>query len=263
MCENRISVVQAKLRASCIVRRLPKRYNWVFVLPAEKHMAVPTFNRGRDAAQEAAILKGLSAGEMNLVMSRASRRAAPKGAFIFRQGEPAEEMFLLVAGRIRLVETTAEGREVLVRFVQPGQVFGDRAAIAGSSFGASASCDAPVQVYVWTTKTIALLLREIPALSANLLAITARHQHYARERYRLLATASVSRRIRWALTDLSRSIGVRHRNTTILAARAIQRDIADLAGTTVYTVNRALSGYEQRGILSRERGRIILLRALR
>jgi len=224
---------------------------------------VSTINRRHDAIHEAAILKELSADEMNLVMSRASRRAAPKGAFIFMQGEAAEEMFLLVAGRIRLVETTAEGREVLVRFVQPGQVFGDRAAITGSSYGASALCDAPVRVYVWTAKIIAQLLRQIPVLSANLLAITARYHHYARDRYRLLATASVSRRIRWALTDLARSIGVRQGNATILAARAIQRDIADLAGTTVYSVNRALSGYEQRGILSRERGRIILLRALR
>jgi len=107
------------------------------------------------------------------------------------------------------------------------------------------------------------LLKEVPRLATNLFAITTRYLHYSRERYRLLATASAEYRIRWAVADLARSIGSSDGNATIvITGRAVQQDIADLAATTIYTVNRVLSGYERRGILTKKRGRIVLFRTL-
>src|SRR5437899_1569266 len=221
-------------------------------------MRVPTFAPSRNGIQDAAIFEELSPDDLKLVLSRASVRAAPKGAFLFRQGEPAREMFLLESGCVRLNEVTTDGRELLIRFVRPGEVCGDKAAIAGARYGASAVSETHVRTYAWTTGAIVALLKEVPRLAMNLFAITTRYLHYSRERYRLLATASAERRIRWALADLARSVGSSDGNATVVTARSIQRDIADLAETTIYTVNRVLSGYERRGILTKKRGRIVL-----
>ena len=217
----------------------------------------------RNGIQDAAIFEELSPDDLKLVLSRASVRAAPKGAFLFRQGEPAREMFLLESGCVRLNEITADGRELLIRFVRPGEVCGDKAAIAGAEYGASAVSETPVRAYAWTTGMIMALLKEVPRLATNLFGITTRYLHYSRERYRLLATASAEYRIRWAVADLARSIGSSDGNATIvITGRAVQQDIADLAATTIYTVNRVLSGYERRGILTKKRGRIVLFRTL-
>jgi len=224
---------------------------------------VPTFAPSRNGIQDAAIFEELSRDDLKLVLSRASVRAAPKGAFLFRQGEPAREMFLLESGCVRLNEITADGRELLIRFVRPGEVCGDKAAIAGAEYGASAVSETPVRAYAWTTGMIMALLKEVPRLATNLFGITTRYLHYSRERYRLLATASAEYRIRWAVADLARSIGSSDGNATIvITGRAVQQDIADLAATTIYTVNRVLSGYERRGILTKKRGRIVLFRTL-
>src|SRR5437899_4063690 len=48
----------------------------------------------------------------------------------------------------------------------------------------------------------------------------------------------------------------------VITGRAVQQDIADLAATTIYTVNRVLSANERRGILTKKRGRIVLFRTL-
>jgi CRP-like cAMP-binding protein len=216
----------------------------------------------RDGIQDAAIFEDLSPDDLKLMMSRASARAASKGAFLFRQGEPAREMFLLESGSVRLNEITADGRELLIRFVRPGEVYGDKAAIVGAEYGASAVSDTPVRTYAWTTGMIVALLKEVPRLATNLFAITTQYLHYSRERYRLLATASAERRIRRAVADLARNIGSSDGDATVVTGRSVQRDIADLAATTVYTVNRVLSGYERRGILTKRRGRIVLFRTL-
>jgi len=221
-------------------------------------LRVSTLVTSRNGIEDAAIFAGLSSDDLKLVISRASVRAAPKGAFLFQQGEPAGEIFLLESGRVRLSEITAGGRELLVRFVQPGEVLGDRGAIAGAEYGAAAVSETTVRTYVWTTGVIASLLDEVPQLASNLFAITQRYLHYSRERYRLLATASAEHRIRWALADLARGSGFPKGNATIVTGRTVQRDIADLAATTVYTVNRVLSGYERRGLLTTKRGRIVV-----
>jgi CRP/FNR family transcriptional regulator, nitrogen oxide reductase regulator len=195
-----------------------------------------------------------------LVVSRASLQAVPRGVFLFRQGEPASKMFLLESGRVRLHEVTADGRELLIRFVRPGEVFGDKAAIPGADYGASAGTDTLVRTRAWRTETIVALLEEVPQLAINLFAIATRYLQYSRERYRMLATASVERRIYWAVTELVRSFGSAQGNASAITGRALQRDIADLGITTIYTVSRVLRGYEQRGILTWKRGRIVLFR---
>ena len=212
--------------------------------------------------QSAALFEGLSPVELNLVVSRASLRAVSQGVSLFRQEEPANEMFLLESGRVRLHEITADGRELLIRFVRPGEVFGDKAAIPGANYRGSAVSDAPVRIYAWTTGTVVTLLEEVPRLAINLFAIATQYLHYSRERYRLLATASAEDRIRWAVAELARSFGSAHGNATAITGRALQQDIADLSVTTIYTVSRALRRYQERGILSKKRGRIILSHSL-
>jgi CRP/FNR family transcriptional regulator, nitrogen oxide reductase regulator len=221
-------------------------------------MAVATLDLTNNGFQNAAIFEGLSPEDLNLVVSRASMKAVPQGVSLFRQQEPASEMFLLESGRVRLHEITPGGRELLIRFVRPGEVFGDKAAIAGAEYRASAGSDTPVRSYAWATGTIAALLEEVPRLAINLFAIATQYLHYSRERYRLLATASAEDRIRWAVAELARSFGDSQGNATAITGRALQQDIADLAATTIYTVSRVLKGYEQRGMLTRKRGRIVL-----
>jgi CRP-like cAMP-binding protein len=222
---------------------------------------VATFDLSSSGIQNAALFEGLSPQELNLVVTRASLRAVSQGVSLFRQEEPASEVFLLESGRVRLHEITADGRELLIRFVRPGEVFGDKAAIAGADYRASAGSDTPVRAYAWTTGTAVALLQEVPRLAINLFNIATQYLHYSRDRYRILATASVERRIHWAVTELARNFGSAEGSATAITGRALQQDIADLAVTTIYTVSRVLKGYEHRGMLTRRRGRIVLSHA--
>lgn len=78
-------------------------------------------NLAPSGIQNAALFEGLSPKDLDLVVSRASLREVQQGVSLFRQEEPAREMFLLESGRVRLHEITADGRELLIRFVRPGK----------------------------------------------------------------------------------------------------------------------------------------------
>jgi CRP-like cAMP-binding protein len=90
-------------------------------------MSAPTFGPSQNLIRLAAIFEGLSSVDLKRVLSRASLQTVPTGALLFRQGDPATEIFLLESGRVRLNEVTMDGRELLIRFVRPGEVCGDKA----------------------------------------------------------------------------------------------------------------------------------------
>jgi len=199
--------------------------------------------QSRNGIQDAAIFEELSPDDLKLVLSRASVRAAPKGAFLFRQGEPAREMFLLESGCVRLKEITADGRELLIRFVRPGEVCGDKAAIAGAEYGASAVSETPVRAYAWTTGMIMAFAKgSAPARNEPV-----RHHDTL---FALLARTLPSSGDSLGRVPNSLGcgrLGPQHRSsdgnaTIVITGRAVQQDIADLAATTIYTVNRVLSG---------------------
>lgn len=210
--------------------------------------------------EQVEMFDGLSPDDRKVVLGVSSRREVPRGSFLYHQGEPARTMFLIEAGRVRLQEITEDGREVLIRLIYPGEVFG--AVIAGAVYRATAQADRPVRAYTWTAQRLTELLDRFPRLQKNLFELTKRFMYLSRDRLRLLATASVERRIGWALAYLAERAGRSQGHGIVIAQPSVRRDIADLASTTIYTVSRVLSGFERGGVLTKERGRIVLLRPL-
>jgi CRP/FNR family transcriptional regulator, nitrogen oxide reductase regulator len=210
--------------------------------------------------EHAELFDGLPPDDLKLILSRSSRQEVSRGSFLYHQGEPAKTMFLLEAGRVRLKEITENGRELLIRLIYPGEVFG--AVIADALYRATAQADKPVRAHAWTAKAFTELLDRVPRLQKNLFALTKRFMYLSRDRLRMLATASVEHRIGWALAYLAERSGRPRADGIVIAEPSVQRDIADLAATTFYTANRVLSAYERRGILTKQRGRIVLLRPL-
>jgi CRP/FNR family transcriptional regulator, nitrogen oxide reductase regulator len=214
----------------------------------------------RSDIRHAELFDGLPPDDVSFILSRSSPQEVPRGVFLYHQGEPAKTMFLIEAGRVRLKEITEYGGEVLIRLIYPGEVFG--AVIADGLYRATAQADRPVRAHAWTAKVFTELLDRFPRLLKNLFALTKRYMYLSRDRLRMLATASVEHRIDWALAHLAERAGLPRGDGLVIAERSVQRDIADLAATTIYTVNRVLSAYERRGILTKQRGRIVLLRPL-
>ena len=199
------------------------------------------------------LFNGLSSNEVKLILGRAREREAPRGMFLFRQGEPATEIFLLESGRVRLHDATTDNRELLIRFVRPSEVFGDKAVIRGSKYGATAVADTAVRVHTWAAETITHLLEGFPKLLANLFTIVSTYLDYSRICYRSLATASADKRIRWAVADMAQRFGEPRGGTTVISGHSVQSNIADLAVTTISTANRVLKAFEEKGQLDLER----------
>jgi CRP/FNR family transcriptional regulator, nitrogen oxide reductase regulator len=207
-----------------------------------------------------ALFHGLQDGEIRAMLAVATRADFPSRSWVYRQGDRARHFFLLESGLVQLRLLTAEGEDILIRFVKSGEVFGHFTLALGGTNTESARVIQPSQLLVWERETALQLLLTIPKAAINLFNIAVRDSVYFNDRSRRLLTQDVGRRVELALSELVRTIGVVTPGGVVIAHGIGQKELAELAGTTIFTVSRELTKLQRQGILEKQRGRIVVLR---
>jgi CRP-like cAMP-binding protein len=110
----------------------------------------------------------------------------------------------------------------------------------------------------WHRDVVKPLIKSSPQLAFNLTGFLARSYEEVLERYVRQATRPVRARIAWALVKLAKQIGKQEGNQVVIAEGFKQKDLADLAGTTIYSVSRTLSEWQQQKIVEKRRGRVVV-----
>lgn len=99
---------------------------------------------------------------------------APPGTVLTRTGEPGEEFFLIIDGRVR-VEVSPRKRSGL----GPGEFFGEMSLLDGEPRSATVIADTPVRLLVINRRDFSRLLSEVPDLTRSLLAVLSRRLRQA------------------------------------------------------------------------------------
>ncbi|MGE3274412.1 MAG: Crp/Fnr family transcriptional regulator [Vicinamibacterales bacterium] len=204
-----------------------------------------------------------SALEPNAVADvRAAARVAhvAPGAAFFREGEPAAAFFLLNSGSLKLTQVTPDGHQVVLRLLGAGDAFGGIAAFDGARYPVTAEAVTASSAWEWPGDVMSHLMERHPRLALNALRIVALRLHELQVRYRQLATEKVERRVARALLRLVQQAGRRVESGVLIDLPLSREDIAQMTGTTLYTVSRIVSRLEQDGILEAGRQRVVIRR---
>jgi CRP-like cAMP-binding protein len=198
--------------------------------------------------------------EVRHLLGRAEMTDYPARSWVYRQDESSHQFFLVESGLVRLGQLTVHGDDILVRYVPPGEVFGYFSLSIDAPNIVSAQAVKPSRLAVWDKDVAKQLLAEIPRAAVNLLNIAVADVVYFHERSRRLLVEPVGPRIRSAVAELVQTIGVKLGHGLGIALDVGQREVAELAGTTIFSVNRELRKMEEDGILRASRGRIVVLK---
>jgi CRP/FNR family transcriptional regulator, nitrogen oxide reductase regulator len=206
------------------------------------------------------IFDGLTDAEREQWLTRGESLTLKRGHVLARQGDPAKLFCLVETGSLKLLQLTAEGAEVIVRFVSPGDPFGGVVALGDAPYPVSAVVVQPTVVRAWTRAEVADLLGKYPQVRVNIMREMATHMTDALTRVRELTTARVDQRIAQTLLRLSRQCGRAEAGGVLITQPLTRQELADLAGTTLYTVSRTLTKWESQGLVE-SRKRLLLIRS--
>jgi CRP-like cAMP-binding protein len=213
-------------------------------------------------SSQSRIFDGLTENERRAWLTEALPRDFRRGQTVARQGEPARVFYLVERGLLKLVQLTAEGREVIVRFAGPGEPFGGVVALEGAAYPVTALAVESTRLQGWPSATLGRLLQRFPQVRMNIMREMASHMTDALTRVRELTTARVSQRLAHTLLRLMRQCGRPTPEGVLITHLLTRQELAELTGTTLYTVSRTLSQWEAEGVL-RSAHRQLLVRAPR
>lgn len=216
------------------------------------------------AATSSRLFLGMPAADSQAVLGAAAHRSLRKAEALMQQGDPAVAFFLIERGYLKLTQVTADGAEVIVRFVGPGDPVAGVAAIGEAPYPVTATACDGVDVLVWPRAALVELLNRFPQLKTNILREMTAHMENALTRLRELATLDVRQRLAHTLLRLTQSGTGRANGAELTVPHTLTRqELAELTGTTLFTVSRILTGWEADGLVHSTRAHVAVLDAER
>lgn len=216
------------------------------------------------AAIDRSLVAGLSLfadldpGQLDEILREARSVRYPKNTAVFEQDETAHSFFVLLHGRLRVVKLTPDGQQVVVRFVGPGEVFGVARAIGRQTYPATAFAVVDSIALVWPSSAWPILVAKHPGLAVNTLQTVGSRLQEAHTRVVEMSTEQVERRVAHALLRLAKQAGRKVESGVEIDFPISRQDVAEMTGTTLHTVSRILSAWEEQGWVEGGRQRIVI-----
>lgn len=209
--------------------------------------------------KEIDLFEELARKQLNHILQDAETRQFPQHGFLFFQEDPADTFYVLTKGCIKLYQITPSGIPVVLHYLKPGDAFGIIAVLRNIDYPVTAEVVEDCEVLAWGSDIMKRWIMAEPVIAMNAIRILSGHVMEFQNRIREFATEKVERRVARAVLRLAQQTGKKVKNGVQITLTITRQDIAEMAGTTLYTVSRIMSNWENQKILdwSKEHIRIV------
>jgi CRP-like cAMP-binding protein len=202
------------------------------------------------------LFRGLDDPALGAALALATRCPVPEGTALFKQGDAPRRLFVALAGRFSVTTVTPEGVQLMLRFMEPGDLMGCAAVFRQISYPGTATATVDSVALSWPAGEFQSLVERHPRLAANALAIVGGRAEYMLQRLSEVTASSAEQRIAQALLRLARE-----GTEQIPAAPSLpisRQQLAELSATTLYTVSRTVSAWARAGLVESGRNRVAI-----
>lgn len=211
--------------------------------------------------KQVVVFQNATDDDLRLILQNSITRSVEEGGFFFFQGDSAEYLYVLASGQVKLMQANPNGQQVNLRTIYPWQMFGALGAVrAEASYPASAQTLEDSTALAIHSKFLHSMLETRPYLSFDLMTLMTSYIQEMQARYRELATERVEQRVANALIRLAGQAGIRSEKDAAIELSFSRQDVAEMTGSTLFTVSRLFSEWERQGIIKTGRERIRILK---
>ena len=207
----------------------------------------------RNPGSSPRLFAGIDPAGQRAIVAASTRRKLRAAHQLYRVGESAEYLFVLVDGRVHLTRPSRAGRDVLFSVLMPGDVFGLVCMLTRrAGYMGSAEVIEPGEAMAWDRATVQHLTRQYPQLTANALGVAVELVAAFADRHELLLSNTAADQIAHALSHLATTNG--GRSAAGVDVRISNEQLAALADVSAFTVSRVLQQWEREGAVKKTRG---------
>ena len=174
-------------------------------------------------------------------------------------GQPADTVYLLKQGRVKIARVNEKGQEATICLLEPGEIFGEVEAMDGTPRETLVQALEPVLVCEITRENFLRFLDRCPAVGIHILKKIGGRLRDIESKFGDLVFQSAPARLAKLLLQLGESMGDREQDRIRLNVRLTHQNLANLIGTSRETVSALLSQFQRQGLLIQDRRQICLL----
>jgi CRP/FNR family transcriptional regulator len=195
-------------------------------------------------------LQGFSEDCRRLFLAASRRRELDRRETLFREGDEGTAIYLLEKGKLQVYKLTPEGKEISIRVIRPGELFGEVVLFEHTTYPATAAAMVASTVLCVSTRSFERLL-DRKEFRNEFIRILLRKERYLTERIRELVAAQVEERF---VSFLRQHYGP----SDVIPVNMTKRDIASSIGATPETFSRMLTRLKDQGKLDWKKGALRL-----
>jgi CRP-like cAMP-binding protein len=205
------------------------------------------------------LFSGFSEVDLEPLARMSVRKNFSRGATIFWEGKEAQGFYILITGQIKLVKSSPDGKEYIIRLVGTGETFAEAAVFGEIPYPVTAMALEDCQTLFFPKVPFLNHLAATPALARNMLATLSRLMFHLTQQLEDLSLKEVSAR-------LARYILERCENTHGTIAKGLhcelpttKTQLAAYLGTISETLSRTLSRFKSLGLIEVDKGKITII----
>jgi CRP-like cAMP-binding protein len=204
------------------------------------------------------IFADLGEAELSKIGKLGVRKKYKKGNIVVLEQEMGAALFVIVSGKVKIVRTDEDGREVIFSIFGPGEFFGEMSLLDGLARSASVVALTKAELFMIHRRDFLKLLQEHPQVAISLLGELTLRLRKADTQIKSLSLKDAAGRVANVILMLADDIGVFRKGKVEIDELPLQQDMANMAGTSRETVSRMIHQFVREGHMQLEGNKLTL-----
>ena len=200
------------------------------------------------------MFSGFSQDQLRELVPMIMRRAAPRGSAVLREGGPADCLYVVVSGRLKVLMGEADGKETILSIIGPGEFFGEMSLIDDNPRSATVIAIEACELLALTRRDFRRCLVENSNLAMAVMRVLVRRLREADRKIGSLAMLDVYGRVARLLLDMSESVN----GQRVVTKRISKQDIAKMIGASREMVHKVMKDLQVNGYIEVQGSTIVL-----
>lgn len=194
--------------------------------------------------------------EFDAIISAAREKRFARRETIFTEGDAVRQVTMLLSGFVKVTQMGVNGNEVILRLNGAGEIVGSYRVCTNCTHCSTAQAVQPCVALIWDAAVFERLQAKIPAFRRNSVRALEERLQEMEQRFREVSTEKVGSRLSSELVRISDRL--RRSSEGMLEITLSRAELAQLTGTTLFTVSRLLCQWQNQGIVRIRRESVLV-----
>jgi len=228
-------------------------------LPSVSHPSLPPdLNEAMDFIRNVPIFSDIDLEQLAKIVRVGVRKKYKKGSIILLEEETGAALFVIISGKVKIVRTDDDGREVILSILSENDFFGEMSILDGLSRSASVVAITKTELFMIHRRDFLKLMEDVPSVAIALLKELTMRLRKADSQIKSLSLKDAAGRVANVVLQLADDIGTIRKGRVEIDELPLQQDLANMAGTSRETISRVIHMFIKKGHLDLQGNKLII-----